>query len=125
MPPGWRLDKTWGSPEHGWEPIHNGKSLLNGGKKGLLKRQIKKETLKDIKSPQVSAPIAVKVEPKQNNKKAAKPMNHLAREKFKEKLLQEIVFDLMVCKIEGWDHKQYTKELKQVIDTAHLSVNGA
>jgi len=37
MPEGWKIDKSWGSPEAGWEPICNGKSVLNGGKKGLLK----------------------------------------------------------------------------------------
>ncbi len=37
MPDGWSIDKTWGSPEYGWQPIHNGRSVLNGGRKGLLR----------------------------------------------------------------------------------------
>ena len=37
MPEGWRLDHTWGSPVHGWIPICNGKSMLAGGRKGLLR----------------------------------------------------------------------------------------
>jgi hypothetical protein len=36
MPEGWCIDNTFGSPEYGYIPICNGKSLLNGGKKGLL-----------------------------------------------------------------------------------------
>ena len=41
LPEGWKLDRTWASPEHGWVPIYDGKSLLNGGRKGLLKVDLK------------------------------------------------------------------------------------
>jgi hypothetical protein len=38
MPDGWDYDKSWGSYLTGYLPIHTpGKSILNGGKKGLLK----------------------------------------------------------------------------------------
>lgn len=119
MPEGWRIDTSWGSPEHGWTPICNGKSMLNGGKKGLLRR--KPEPLKIEISHTVLVPVSepspnLKIT-KEESKQAAKVMNKLAREKFKEKLLQEILFDLSVCKIEGWPIKQYAKELKQLIDS--------
>jgi hypothetical protein len=40
MPEGWRLDPTWGSPVFGYVPICDGRSILNGGRKGLLKVDI-------------------------------------------------------------------------------------
>ena len=45
----------------------------------------------------------------------------MARLKFKERLLNEIMFDLMVCEIEGWDKKEYIKELKSLINSIDLS----
>ena len=46
MPPCWKNDFSWGSPDYGCVPICDGKSLLRGGKKGLLvltKKEIEKE----------------------------------------------------------------------------------
>lgn len=45
----------------------------------------------------------------------AKTVNDLARLKFKEQLLKEIMFDLMVCEIENWDKKEYINELKKCL----------
>jgi hypothetical protein len=52
----------------------------------------------------------------------ARAANQLAREKFKAKLMQEILFDLTVCKIEGWDTAQYTAEIKRLVDEAHRKI---
>ena len=43
-------------------------------------------------------------------------INHLAREQMKLKLMQDIRFDIEVCRIEGWEYKQYLQELKGIID---------
>ena len=44
-------------------------------------------------------------------------INRLAREQMKLKLLQDIIVDLMICEIEGYDKKQYINELRDMIDT--------
>ena len=47
-------------------------------------------------------------------------------EKFKEKLLKELLFDLMVCKIERWDASEYIKNLHEIINSLYEStVRGA
>lgn len=43
-------------------------------------------------------------------------LNRLAREEKKLSLLQDIRVDIEVCRLEGWDYKQYLKELKEIID---------
>ena len=126
MPPGWRVDRSWGSPERGWLPICNGKSLLNGGKKGLLR--LNTPCTPDVKLatvlPRQVTQKAAKAAPSSSEKQAiAQATNRLAREKFKLKLMQEITFDLMVCKIEGWDSRQYVAELKHLIDETYRKVN--
>ena len=45
----------------------------------------------------------------------------LARNKFQQHILKEILFDLMVCEIEGWDKKEYIKELKTLLNSIDLS----
>jgi len=39
MPDGWQIDRYTGSPEHGWIVIHNGKNMIQGGKRALLRWQ--------------------------------------------------------------------------------------
>jgi hypothetical protein len=125
LPDGWKLDRSWGSPEHGWEPICNGKSLLNGGRKGLLK--VESPTVKEsltVDPPKPSPepePERIDLTPSEI-KVAAKITNDLARAKFKEKLLQELMVDLMVCKIEGWSITDYISDLKTLIDETASSI---
>ena len=45
----------------------------------------------------------------------------LARKKFQQHILKEILFDLMVCEIEGWDKKEYIKELRTLLNSIDLS----
>ena len=47
----------------------------------------------------------------------ADAINRLAREQMKLKLLQDIMVDLMICEIEGYDKKQYINELRDMLDT--------
>ena len=124
MPEGWKLDTTWGSPEHGWTPICNGKSILNGGLKGLLR--LNKQAIQEPVSAStvsISIPEVKRELTKEEAKEVALAMNKLAREKFKEKLMQEILFDLSVCKIEGWPIKQYVNDLKNLIDDVFRRMN--
>ena len=115
MPIGWKVDKTIGSPLYGYICINNGKSLLNGGKKALLKI---KKTVKD--EPKIQdKPTIIEKEVKKvdiNYTYPSHSVNTLARKMFQEQLLKEIMFDLMVCEIEGWDKLEYLVELKNLIN---------
>lgn len=116
MPEGWQVDKTCGSPKAGYVFITNGKSVLNGQKRALLKQftPIKIEPLKTTVS---KMEIIEKPKTKDDYVFPAKSVNTLARKKFEEHLLKEITFDLMVCEIEGWNKLEYIKELKRLINS--------
>ena len=45
-----------------------------------------------------------------------KVLQKLAREQLKHRLLADIACDIQVCKLEGWDYKEYLAELKTEID---------
>lgn len=47
--------------------------------------------------------------------KEAKKVNQLAREQLKHKLLADILLDLTICDIEGWDKKEYIQELHYIL----------
>lgn len=46
---------------------------------------------------------------------AAFALQRLAREQMKHKLLTDIRTDLSVCKIEGWDAREYVRDLHSLI----------
>ena len=121
LPDGWKIDKTAGSPLNGYEFITNGKSVLNGQKRALLKVG-KNIVNKDFKA--VGSGIDLENNTKKTNsrdkiidKLTAKTANELARKKFQEKLLQDIRVDLMICEIEGWNKLEYINELKNLINS--------
>ena len=97
--------------------------MMNGGRKGLLK--VEKPTVKESLTVAITRP---EPEPERIDltpceiKVAAKITNDLARAKFKEKLLQELMVDLMVCKIEGWSIEEYISDLKTLIDETASSI---
>lgn len=122
LPKGWKIDNSCGSPLYGYDFCIDGKSILNGGKRGLVKT-VRKGL------PRIEY---VKTEPEQKQKTIEvkenfifppKTVNTLARKKFEELLLREIRFDLMVCEIEGWDKKEYIKELRKLLNSINLSTN--
>lgn len=47
----------------------------------------------------------------------ASTLNRLAREQMKLRLMQDIMTDLVVCEIEGWDKTEYLNELKELINS--------
>jgi hypothetical protein len=121
LPEGWIIDKTVGSPCANTLFITNGKSVLNGQKRALLK--INKETI-DYKEKDTETNLLKSIQAKNDKNKIhdkdytypAKTVNDLARLKFKEHLLKDIVIDLTICDIEGWDKKEYINELKKLIN---------
>lgn len=55
-----------------------------------------------------------------DNAYPARTVNDLARLKFREQILKEILFDLMVCKLEGWSKKEYINELKSMLNGINI-----
>jgi 5'(3')-deoxyribonucleotidase len=51
------------------------------------------------------------------DQETAKRLNDLAREQLKTKLMNDILIDMTICKIEGWDIKEYLQDLKNLIDS--------
>ena len=123
LPEGWVIGKTAGSPAPNTVFITNGKSVLNGQKRALLKVEAKR----DINTPKKEIVKNHFVEANKMVEKTempifpAKTVNNLARLKFKEQLLKEIMFDLMVCEIENWDKKAYINELKKLLNSIDTS----
>lgn len=114
IPSGWRIDKTVGSPLTRHVFITNGKSILNGGKRALL-------FVRPAKTDAVPQAIkqyteASKIKTKQNiDTGYRRTVNDLARFKFQEKLLKDILVDLMICELEGWCKKEYIHQLQSLI----------
>ena len=128
LPLGWKIDLTCGSPLFGYDFCTDGKSILNGGKRALVKsiRNGNEEAKFIDKKEENSDKIKeepIKEEPKKQFVFPSKTVNNLARKKFQEQLLKEIKFDLIVCEIEGWDKKEYIKELKKLINSIDISDN--
>lgn len=50
-------------------------------------------------------------------KEASRQLNRLARERMKQRLLNDILVDLQVCELEGWDKLEYIAELRDMLNT--------
>lgn len=114
LPDGWIIDNTAGSPAPNTVFITNGKSVLNGQKRALLKVCAKRDVF--ISKIDIKKEVVEKTEIVDHTPFPAKTVNTLARKKFQEQLLKEIQFDLMVCEIEGWDKTEYIKELQKLLN---------
>jgi hypothetical protein len=124
LPQGWVIDKTAGSPAPNTVFITNGKSVLNGQKRALLKVEAKRDI--NIPKNEIVKQNHIVEANKMVEKTEipifhAKTVNDLARLKFKEQLLKEIMFDLMVCEIEKWDKKDYINEIKKLLNSIDTS----
>ena len=121
-PEGFSIDKHTGSPLTGYDFYTNGKSVLNGGVRILVKSlNVHVNNIADNHYP-VKRNTPNNKEPKQDpmiNRNVRQRVNVFARERFKVKLLQEIEFDLMVCQLEGWSMESYVNELKLLIDDVY------
>lgn len=53
----------------------------------------------------------------------ARTVNELARQKFKHRLLADILVDLTICEIEGWCKREYIDELRALINNIGLGVS--
>lgn len=120
LPIGWIIDNTAGSPIKNTVFITNGKSVFNGQKRALLR--VKSE-IKQTKAHTETKPNKEKEVIKSADaiEFPAKKVNELARKRFLEQILKDIMFDLTVCEIEGWDKKEYIKEIRKLINSFDLS----
>ena len=124
LPDGWIIDKTAGAPAPNTVFITNGKSYWNGQKRALLRLNKKQDVnISEKETPEADhfAEASKKVEEQEITTFPTRTVNDLARLKFKEQLLKEIMFDLMVCEIENWDKKEYIKELKKMLNSIDIS----
>ena len=51
------------------------------------------------------------------DKETARALNELARHKMIERLYKDILVDLMICDIEGWDKTDYIEQLKALVNS--------
>ena len=50
------------------------------------------------------------------DKETAKALNDLARHQTIERLLRDILFDMQVCEIEGWNKTEFIMMIKRAIE---------
>ena len=120
IPDGWVVDRYAGSPLHGHVFITNGKNLLTGQQLRALAPDPQRQPQDE---PSIQLPLP---EPKPDpepepprqvvDEDYRLTMNNLARKKTQQILLQDILTDMHVCKLEGWSHRDYLIELKNLID---------
>ena len=126
LPEKWIIDKTAGSPIKNTVFITNGKSVFNGQKRALLRTKPIANKIADKQQESESARIQQDEKQEiESNKEdimfPSKTVNNLARKRFLEQMLKEIMFDLTVCEIENWDKKEYIREIKKLINSFDLS----
>lgn len=124
LPKGWVVDKTAGAPAPNTVFITNGKSVLSGEQKRALLRVVAKRDENTQKNEIVKnhfPEVTKMIEKTEQHIFPSKTVNDLARLKFEEQILKEIMFDLMVCEIEGWDKKEYINELKKMLNRIDTS----
>jgi len=123
IPQGWAIDKTAGSPLCGYAFVTNCKSPLKGQERALLRVVQQQQGLPFNDLVVVSKmEIATVKQAKPSGSfvfdaSQAKTVNDLARQKFKHKLLNDILVDLTICEIEGWSQTEYINELKSLINS--------
>lgn len=121
LPTGWSIDKHAGSPLSGYLFATNG-SPLRGGKRALVRVAPEKklifETGAICSKTEVASPCLDRDQkPTQViDASCAKTVNELARAKFVHKLLADILVDLTICEIEGWDKREYLSQLAELIN---------
>ena len=121
VPQGWRLDSSVGSPLAGHVFVTNGKSVLRGGKRALLRVLQPQGQLRfdePIRASSNEAPPQVPSTPGAFvfDASQARTVNELARQKFKHRLLADILVDLTICEIEGWCKREYINELRELLN---------
>ncbi len=53
----------------------------------------------------------------EENAETSKALQNLARESMKLQLMRDIMVDMTVCEIEGWDKLEYLRDLQDMINS--------
>lgn len=119
MPDCWKVDKTAGSPVHGCVFVTDGKSVLRGQKRALLRvhHPAEQEAGTVPCAQQAQPPSTLPAAKPTPHPDAPQAANKLARERMKLKILADVRVDLEICKIEGWSQQEYIQELKDLINS--------
>lgn len=119
LPEGWKLDKTCGSPCHGYEFATNGKSVLNGQQRALVRVNIEPSRTAQAahEPPKPAAPRPARTDkPEAQDPEVPAALNKLARAKMMERLLRDVRVDIQVCELEGWDVTEYLNDIRQLLN---------
>lgn len=119
IPEGWAIDRTAGSPLSGCVFVTDRKSVLRGQKRALL-RVVKPQRELSLEESSRKGELRAESAAHEKHPPATDPgfaraANDLARERFKLRMLADILFDLQVCDIEGWSKAEYIGELHKLI----------
>jgi hypothetical protein len=117
LPYGFCFDNKTGSPLHGYSFATNGRSVIHGQQRCLV-RLVEPQlaiAFDEQKNKTPTPPTEVKKATQVIDEAYTRTVNELARACFKRRLLQDILVDLMICEIEGWVKSEYIKELQELI----------
>ncbi len=125
MPDGWAINKAAGSPLHSYVFVTNCKSVFSGERRTALLR-VNKKPVTEEKTIAKQLPEISDDQPKSSKEKStkwkfdkssARIVNELARQRFKQKILADILIDLTICEIEGWSKREYINEIKKLVNS--------
>lgn len=60
--------------------------------------------------------MKTKILPPKSDEQTLRKFNKLCREEMKKKLLADILVDLTICELEGWDKLEYLDDIKDLIN---------
>lgn len=125
IPQGWKQIVGAMTAPVGYEWISNGKSRFSADyRKALVKEKPNREisfsrkfTIAEPTEQEESAGRQAQMAGIQfsNEPGISEKLNRLAREEMKLRLLKDIAADITICKLEGWEYKEYLRELQHVI----------
>jgi hypothetical protein len=115
LPDGWKIDKSCGSPLNGYSFATNGKSILNGGVRVLVKVERKPVNYEYLKPEVIRNENSGEKQEVVIDENYVRTVNDLARKKFEQRLLSDLMIDLTICEIEGWCKMEYIRELRRLL----------
>jgi len=127
IPDGWKVDKQCGSPLHGYVYINKGalsKRMLAPVPGYQEPAKPDEPTVKQFSLLDAWTGFLDGTRNKGSKKPAKvgidedtrRTMNNLSRLHMTERLLRDILFDLEVCRLEGWDCREYIHDLQGIVN---------
>lgn len=123
IPSGWKLLRGATTAPVGYELICNGESRFSPDYKIALVKGRPQESQKEAVEASLSTVMLKPMYKKERDTKIndvcfsdepgiSQKLNQLAREQMKLRLLKDIEADITVCKLEGWEYRDYLRELQ-------------